>query len=52
MQVIAAERALANRETDNVAVGLEFRLRLGLKGVVGPDMVGILDLPPGPTGSW
>jgi chromosome partitioning protein len=46
VQVIAAERALANRETDNVAVGLEFRLRLGLKGVVGPGMVGILDLPP------
>ncbi|MEV6617300.1 ParA family protein [Streptomyces sp. NPDC051051] len=46
VQVIAAERALANRETDNVAVGLEFRLRLGLKGVIGPGMVGILDLPP------
>ncbi|MDQ0745868.1 hypothetical protein QF034_000099 [Streptomyces africanus] len=28
VQVIAAERALANRETDNIAVGLEFRLRL------------------------
>ncbi|MER6433211.1 ParA family protein [Streptomyces sp900105245] len=46
VRVIAAERALANRETDNVAVGLEFRLRLGLKGVVGPENVGILDLPP------
>jgi len=46
VQVIAAERALANRETDNVAVGLEFRLRLALKGVVGPDDVAILDLPP------
>ncbi len=46
VQLIAAERALANRETDNVAIGLEFRLRLALKGVVGPDAVGILDLPP------
>ncbi|MER8188188.1 ParA family protein [Kitasatospora sp. NPDC094015] len=46
VQVIAAERALANRETDNVSVGLEFRLRLGLKGVVDPNSVGILDLPP------
>ncbi|WP_435613827.1 ParA family protein [Streptomyces sp. 1222.5] len=46
VRVIAAERALANRETDNVAVGLEFRLRLGLKGLIGADNVGILDLPP------
>ncbi len=46
VRVIAAERALANRETDNVAVGLEFRLRLALQGVIGPDGVGILDLPP------
>jgi chromosome partitioning protein len=46
VQVIAAERNLANRETDNTSVGLEFRLRLGLKGVIGPGMVGILDLPP------
>jgi len=46
VQVIGAERALANRETDNVAVGLEFRLRLGLKGVIQTGMVGILDLPP------
>ena len=46
VQVLAAERALANRETDNVAVGLEFRLRLALKGVVEQDMVAILDLPP------
>ncbi|MFJ9634982.1 ParA family protein [Streptomyces sp. NPDC101175] len=46
VQIIAAERALANRETDNVAVGLEFRLRLGLQGVLGDDGVGVLDLPP------
>ncbi|MFD5084330.1 ParA family protein [Kitasatospora sp. NPDC058406] len=46
VQVIAAERALANRETDNVAIGLEFRLRLALKGAVEEDAVGILDLPP------
>ncbi|MFJ1775049.1 ParA family protein [[Kitasatospora] papulosa] len=46
VQVIAAERALANRETDNVAVGLEFRLRLALQGVIAPDGVGVLDLPP------
>ncbi|MGW5931894.1 ParA family protein [Streptomyces anulatus] len=46
VQVIAAERALANRETDNVAVGLEFRLRLALQGVIPPDRIGILDLPP------
>lgn len=46
VRMIAAERALANRETDNVAVGLEFRLRLGLQGVLGDDGVGILDLPP------
>ncbi|MEU1090648.1 ParA family protein [Streptomyces sp. NPDC005892] len=45
VRVIAAERALANRETDNVAVGLEFRLRMALKGVIGPDGVGVLDLP-------
>ncbi|MFJ8982564.1 ParA family protein [Streptomyces sp. NPDC102282] len=47
VQVIASERALANRETDNVAVGLEFRLRLALQGVIAaPDGVGVLDLPP------
>lgn len=46
VQVIAAERALANRETDNIAVGLEFRLRLALKGAIKPGSVGILDLPP------
>ncbi|MFE7530057.1 ParA family protein [Kitasatospora sp. NPDC057542] len=44
--MIAAERALANRETDNVAVGLEFRLRLALKGAIKPGSVGVLDLPP------
>lgn len=46
VQVIAAERALANRETDNTSIGLEFRLRLALKDVIGEDQVGILDLPP------
>ncbi|QNP67977.1 ParA family protein [Streptomyces genisteinicus] len=46
VQVIAAERALANRETDNVAVGLEFRLRMALKGVIPEDGVAVLDLPP------
>ncbi|MFD5430301.1 ParA family protein [Streptomyces sp. NPDC127084] len=46
VRMIAAERALANRETDNLAIGLEFRLRLGLQGVLGDDGVGILDLPP------
>jgi chromosome partitioning protein len=46
VQVIPAERALANRETDNVSVGLEFRLRLGLQGAIGDDGVCILDLPP------
>jgi chromosome partitioning protein len=46
VQVIASERALANRETDNVSVGLEFRLRMALKGVLDDDSVGILDLPP------
>lgn len=46
VQVIAAERALANRETDSVALGLEFRLRLGLQGVIEDGMIGVLDLPP------
>ncbi len=45
VRIIAAERALANRETD-VTTGLEFRLRMALRGVIGPDGVGILDLPP------
>ncbi|MGW2401756.1 ParA family protein [Kitasatospora sp. NPDC001664] len=46
VRLVAAERALANRETDNVSVGMDFRLRLALKGVIGPEAVGILDLPP------
>ncbi|MFJ5646360.1 ParA family protein [Streptomyces sp. NPDC093223] len=46
VRLIAAERALANRETDNVAVGLEFRLKLALRGVIEPGGVGVLDLPP------
>lgn len=46
VRVIAAERALANRESDNTAVGLEFRLRLALNGALTHDEVAILDLPP------
>ncbi|MFI6254314.1 ParA family protein, partial [Streptomyces sp. NPDC051016] len=46
VRLIAAERALANRETDNVSVGLEFRLKLALRGVIEDGGVGVLDLPP------
>ncbi|MDT0432907.1 ParA family protein [Streptomyces salyersiae] len=45
VRVLAAERALANRETD-MATGLEFRLRSGLHGLMTADDVGVLDLPP------
>ncbi|MFE5522554.1 ParA family protein [Streptomyces virginiae] len=45
VRVLAAERALANRETDQ-ATALEFRLRSGLDGVVTDDDLAVIDLPP------
>ncbi|MFC8013555.1 ParA family protein [Streptomyces cinereoruber] len=45
VHVLAAERALAHRETDQTT-GIEFRLRSGLDGVVTDDDVAVIDLPP------
>ncbi|MFS0696744.1 ParA family protein [Streptomyces nitrosporeus] len=45
VRVLAAERPLANRETD-MATGLEFRLRTGLEGLIGESDVAVIDLPP------
>ncbi|MFB6823727.1 ParA family protein [Streptomyces virginiae] len=45
VRVIAAERALANREADQ-STGFEFRLRHALDGVLGEDDDLIFDLPP------
>jgi chromosome partitioning protein len=45
VQVLAAERALAHRETDSAA-GLEHRLRVALEGVTEKFDLTIIDLPP------
>ncbi|MFB7467094.1 ParA family protein [Streptomyces sp. NPDC056224] len=45
VRVIAAERALANREADQ-STGFEFRLRHALDGILGEDDDLIFDLPP------
>lgn len=45
IHVLAAERALAHRETDQ-STGIEFRLRNGLDGVVTDDDLAVIDLPP------
>ncbi|MEU3670806.1 ParA family protein [Streptomyces virginiae] len=45
IRVLAAERALAHRETDQ-STGIEFRLRNGLDGVVTDEDVAVIDLPP------
>lgn len=45
VRVLAAERALANRETDS-ASGLEHRLRVSLEGVAEQFDLVVIDLPP------
>ncbi|MFD8147364.1 ParA family protein [Streptomyces sp. NPDC059708] len=45
VRVLAAERALAHRETDQ-STGIEFRLRSGFEGVVTATDVAVIDLPP------
>lgn len=46
VQVLPAERALANRETDNTTPDLEHRLRIALEGVADKFDLVVLDLPP------
>lgn len=46
VQVLAAERALANRETDNTTPDLEHRLRISLEGVAELFDLVVVDLPP------
>ena len=49
VQLIAAERALANREADNTS-GMEHRLRLSLDGVADKYDLVLVDVPPRPGG--
>jgi chromosome partitioning protein len=49
VQLIAAERALANRESDNTS-GMEHRLRLSLEGVADQYDLVLIDVPPRPGG--
>lgn len=46
VHVLAAERALANRENDNSTPNLEHRLRIALEGVAEQYAAVIIDLPP------
>lgn len=46
VRVLAAERALANRETDNTTPDLEHRLRISLEGVAEQFDLVVIDLPP------
>lgn len=46
VQVLAAERALANREGDNTTQDLEHRLRVALEGVAEQFDLVVMDLPP------
>jgi chromosome partitioning protein len=46
VQVLAAERALANRENDNSTPALEHRLRISLEGVAEQFDLVVIDLPP------
>ena len=49
VQLISAERALANREADNTS-GMEHRLRLSLEGVADRFDLVLIDVPPRPGG--
>ncbi|MFI5614702.1 ParA family protein [Amycolatopsis sp. NPDC051903] len=46
VRVLAAERALANREDDNATPALEHRLRISLEGVAEQFDLVVIDLPP------
>ena len=46
VRVLAAERALANRENDNTTPDLEHRLRISLEGVAEQFDLVVIDLPP------
>lgn len=45
VDIIPSGRALANRESDNIVIGLEFRLRLALQGVEDEYDFGAFDVP-------
>lgn len=50
IKVLAAERALGNREFDTTTPNLEHRLRVALEGVAEQFDIVIIDLPPRPGG--
>ena len=50
IKVLAAERALQNRESDNTTPDLENRLRVALEGVADQFDLVLIDMPPRPGG--